>query len=350
MGNSFRKKLMDNVITSAEAAEMLEVTKQAVNLYVKEGKIESLRNTPNGTLFFKPDIEAFKERIKKPAGVKKYKSDSGITVKSLKFFDENIGKLSEIAAVFIFFNDFDAILDGFFDVEEEFELNGLKRVVNPTCVIRDINGDEIWLAGVTCGYGGEGPRGTKTIFRSLGVGEDIIEKVSYHHVIKLFRDGSDWEVVCHGSRLNNVVSYFEPSAEIYYFANRLVLVETGFKRWDENPIVLLDKYGSFIPDPKEINIFETDKQAIEYGYFINEIVTARRTAYKMIITDQSGRQLWLNTHIDGKVSIGKQEKVINAIKYLGFDDIKEDGLPDKIKAWLKKDILKIPPQPLSLIK
>ncbi|WP_313559160.1 hypothetical protein [Ruminiclostridium cellobioparum] len=347
--SSLKNYLRENVITSSEAAEILQVTKQAVNLYVRDGKIECLRNTPNGTLFFKPDVEAYKNRTQKLTGTQKIVNYSGTTSKSLQFYRENIDKLSAICAIFIYGQDFDAILDDFYEIEDDFEFGNLRRVVNPTFVIRDINGDELWLGGVNCGYNGEGPRGSKTILKEIGISEEIIEKISYHNVIKLFKDGDRWEVFYHGSRINYVKTFFEPSAHIYFCRDRLVLVESFIRRWDADPLLLLEKYRAFIPDPREINIFESDKQAIDYGYSMPEIGTFRNAAFKMIITDQSGRQLWLNQHIDRSVSIEKQDKVQEVIKYLGFD-LKELRLTDKIKAWIENDILKIPPQPLSLVK
>ena len=349
---SIKKYIIDNVITTSEAAELLQVTKQAISLYVKEGKIQCLKNTPNGTLFFKPDIENFKEnhkQINRPI-IADY---SGNTGKSKEFFKNNISNLGEIIGIFIFFEDFDAILSGFYEVDNQFPTNLLKQVNNPSFVIRDKNGKELWLNGVCCGYNGEGPRGAVSILKDLNLGfsEEILNKVKYYRVLQFLKDieNGQWEIHSHDSKIKDIKSSIGTSAQVYFCRDKLVLLESPNVKWDIDPMLLLEKYSSFIPDPTEIYVFESEKQAQEYGYSIGELGTFRRKVFKMVITDKSGRQLWLNPHIDRSVLIEKQANVQQVIKYLGFD-LKEVSLADKVKTWINTDLRKIPPQPLYLVK
>jgi hypothetical protein len=54
-----------------------------------------------------------------------------------------------------------------------------------TCIIYGRDG-EIWLSGCTCGYGGEGPRGTAHVLMDIGVPENrafalrLQDHIDYH--------------------------------------------------------------------------------------------------------------------------------------------------------------------------
>ncbi len=355
----FKHFLRHNVLTASEVAEILEVTRQTVNLYVKEGKIEFIKNTPNGMLFFKPDIEKYKAGS---TGVYTYNLNqnhviseySGVTRKSLIFFEENINKFDEIIALFIYFEDFDSILDGFYSLSEHFSFGELKALENPTFVLRDKNGRELWLSGCNCGYGGEGPHGSITILEKLGFNKDIIERVYEYRVIKLFKDKKGWDCITHSSQKVDVLvddgfRYGVPNATIYYYKNRLVLLQKESLKWDVNPVLLLEKYRAFIPNPVEISIFESNRQAQEYGYFVPDFGRFSTNVFKMVITDQSSRQLWLNPFFYNDISLDKQSHVLDILKYCGFN-VKEKNVFDKFKSWFNKDIRKIPPQPLYLVK
>ena len=69
----------------------------------------------------------------------------------------------------------------------------------PLMVLRDSEGQEMWLQSCNCGYRGEGPRGTKIILKSLIDAkelfgddlhlDDLEDLVSENRVLKIFRSG-----------------------------------------------------------------------------------------------------------------------------------------------------------------
>ncbi len=95
----------------------------------------------------------------------------GITVKSLKFWRENkhqLGKVHHVTAATL------ALERRPITTEEN-------RIIMADYHV-EITGTDgaMLLSGCGCGYGGEGPNGTKSILVELGVPEDIAEKLTHN--------------------------------------------------------------------------------------------------------------------------------------------------------------------------
>ena len=91
----------------------------------------------------------------------------GITNKSLRYFDSLKGKLGAIHKIHI---------DG--DRQMSMEIEAINGVV--------------LLSGVNCGYGGEGPHGTLTLLKKLGVDNDELKaKVLNNNPVNITQDIGD---------------------------------------------------------------------------------------------------------------------------------------------------------------
>lgn len=343
-----------NVLTSSEVAELLQVSRQSINSYVREGLLEPFKNTQNGMLFYRPDIQNYLEESSKHIfrDTGKITHFSGNTRDSLKFYNDNKEYLDEVIAIFAYFDDFDAIMDGFYMRDDYFDYGELKALKCPSFILRDKLGKEMWLDGCNVGYVGEGPRGSIQIMKELGLTEDKCEKIEQYRVVKFLKNNNEWEEFLHNSLIDesprrHIIG--EPSARIFMYDNRLVLLQSDHAKWDANPLWLIEKYKVFIPNPVSISIFETNDQAKEYGYYFPSLTTYNEHLFKVIITDESGRQLWMNPNISTRTSIKKQEKIRNIIDYCGFE-INDKSLLKRFLQWFDTEVNKTPPQPLYLLK
>lgn len=359
---NLRKFIEQNVITTAEAAEILQITKQRMINIVRSGDIVPVKNTKQGMLFLRADIDAYKKRRDygiddkfNIASVPIY-DYSGSTRKSINFFKENRKNIGEIIAIFVYFEEYDAAMDSFY-IPSENERYGDLRIINaPHMVIRDISGREIWLGGCNSGYGGEGPHGTIRILNmlkksgDLNISEDDIEKVLYNRIVKIFKDeNGKIEFITHESPLEKKKTiFYSNNLELYYFRNNLVLVQDTHSMWNESDVSDLEIYQNFIPNPIQVKIFQTHKQAKEEGY-VKPGSAFSESSYRLIIFDESGRQVWLDPYVDDTKAISYQNNLVQMLKYCGFD-IKPENLVEKLRRWVNTNVRKIPTDPIIIKK
>jgi hypothetical protein len=76
----------------------------------------------------------------------------GVTLLSLRFFQDHRAKLGQIR-----------------QVKTSFKPLYIRRTGAYHTVIRDVDGNEIWLSGCCAGYGGTGPHGTAFLLREIGL-------------------------------------------------------------------------------------------------------------------------------------------------------------------------------------
>lgn len=359
---NIRDFIKHNVLTTVEVAEILQVSRTRVPGYVQEGKLPAIRKTSNGLLFLRADVEAFKRRQELDYTINSKKDniifdESGSTHKSIEFFKANVSKLDEIISIFIYFEEIDAALDNFYKTNGA-TYGEIYKITTPHLIIRDINGKELWLSGCNCGYRGIGPGGTQKVLRALGFEGDIVEKYIFDYkVVKLFKNiNEEWEFVFHNGIFEeeSYDSYKEfkaASAQLYEFKNNLVLLQDDYYVFETQPLKVLQKYRSFIPNPKEVLIFTTREQAEKFGYIapISRYGISDYDYYNFIIVDNSGRQLWLKPDIFDDKPLVMQNNVLDILKMCGFS-LPEQKLSDKIKKWLDTNIRKIPIQPIRLKK
>jgi hypothetical protein len=267
--------------------------------------------------------------------------------------------MNKIIAIFIFFDELDAALHDFYTFSMyQPSIGELKELDLPRMVLRDVDGKEIWLNGCNCGYNGEGPHGTESVLECLGLTPEQIAPVFRHEVVQYYLDQSEqWDIIARPSHFDpkrrKVSSLTDGKASLYMFRDQLVLLQTGARYVTrENPAeVTLFRHQAFIPNPVEVTIFQTNEEAIDAGYFnAGRQWEYRGTRpYRLIIRDQSGRQLWLDPLMSNKEPIGKQELLVNLLNYCGFE-APQDSFDSRLGQWINSLLKLSPPKRIVLTR
>lgn len=356
MKNDIKTLIRNNVITTAQAAEILQVSKQAIGDFVKSGELEPVLSTTQGTMFLRSDVRElykkrclgdnplFKNRIK-PILFRAEFIDENI-----ELFKENGGKFGSANAIYIFFNEFDAILNNFYQISNEFYYGELQNLEVPHMVIKNDNMEELWLMGCNCGYIGTSPRRTEKILKNYNIKEESIDSIFHNRVVKYFKNEDEqWEVHAHDSELKDMFNS-EVKADIYMFRNELVLIQdySYNVNIDIEPERILEKYRAFIPNPIEAVIM--NKEQAKLNGFVGPGNFHKEQIYRLVIKDATGRQLWLNTYIDNEKPLYKQNNIVQFLKYCGFnlEEEKRKTFSNLVKDWLAKTPRKTSLQPIKI--
>lgn len=319
-----------NVLTTSEAAELAQISKSMINKLVDDEIIIPVKKSAQGVLFLKSDIEDYiksKKRHVQPCSIRKeilYEKEAN-TRDCVKFFKEHRSQLSQIDAIFVYFNNLDAILDDFYEISYTNGFGGIKYLDNPFLVIRDVDGKEIWLGGCNCGYGGTGPHGTADILKFLvqegtlpesKFTKDYIDKLIWNRKISIKRNEKGiWEVNSSQSSFDDIDS----GASLYSFNDTLVLIQEPNYYKNESALKVINAYQAFIPKPINIQIFPTNEMAEEEGFvLIRNFRNIRKRIYNIIITDKSGRQIWLHSYFNDKKNIINNPSIKSILESCGF--------------------------------
>lgn len=340
--------LSQNLLTTAQATEVLGMSKQLLAHYVKNGTIEPILETTQGYLYLKSDLDRFnQERIKMLFCDEKDDQNvlfctRGVTHICENFFFENRCFLGDITCVSIFFESFDAIINGNYRKAATNEMMpGMCSLEVPHMVIRDTAGKEIWLTSCNCGYGGTGPNGSKRILEKIGVPATLSENVYYHDILHFFWDvDSGWQVRYEKSHIReyetSIPQYKVNNfyADIVLHDDNLILMEKShhYHFFDRDPKIFLEKYSQFVPNPIRIMLL-TIEQAKQLGY-VDYRKFGDAQAYNLIVKDSSGRELWLTIDVDDNRPFTKQYTLLDLLTRCGFELSTTDTLPDRIKKWL----------------
>lgn len=361
-----------NILTSSEVAELLGTTRQRISAIAKSGEIEPIKQTSQGMLFLRSDIEAYKKKkelgyISSLQSFHPIYDGSGSTHKSIEFFKDNIEKLDQIDSIYIFFDEIDAAIRNFY-VASNFKIRELYHIETPHFIIKDKNGQELWLGACNCGYCGTGPRGSQTVLSVLrdtkrlgnfNLSNEEIENILFNRVVNIFIDNEgNADIIESESLIDQSHNKRDFSANIYLFRNHLVLLQDSCSIWNKNdkyPLGVIEKYRAFIPDPQEILFFPTKQQAIEAGYTGSLTHTLNDEVYCFIIRDATGRELWLNPLIDNQKPLNKQNNVCEILKFCGFeiDTNNTNTITSKLSNWLNTTLRIIHPEqprPISIHK
>lgn len=348
--NLYRKFLARNILFTHEVATKLNVSSQRISALRREGELVPVKSTSNGSVYLLQDVLQYMERKGllpryENRRLPKFISRSGVTENSLAYFNDNIGLMGEIERVSIYFEDIDAAVENYFLLSEKHRYGDLTFVSTPSMVIADSNGEEMWLYGCNCSYGGEGPHGSARILKSLGIPDKIAKKVFEYPIVKYVKsDDGNWEVNARGTDFNSRShdEYRNVHAGMYWHQGRLTLIqEDGFRK--SNSIDILEKYWAFIPNPAEYILFADDSQAIDFGFFNPSSGYGRLpSAYRLIIRDYSGRQIWLNPYIEDNKSLDKQSELKDILEACGFS-IEKEGLYKSLSRWFELTLNKVDP-------
>ena len=267
------------------------------------------------------------------------------TRKCVKYFEKHRSQMSQIDAVFVYFNKLDAILDDYYEISYTSGFGEFKNLDNPLIVIKDVYGKEMWLGGCNCGYGGTGPHGTADILKYLvqegtlpesKFTKDYIEKLIWNRKISIKRNEKGiWEVNTSQSSFDDIDS----GASLYSFNDTLVLIQEPNYYKNESALKVIAAYKAFIPKPMNVKIFPTDEMAEDEGFvLIRNVGNIRKRIYNIIITDKSGRQIWLHSYFKDK-NVINNPSIKSILESCGFLTDTKELSKDKAYPSLIKRIL-----------
>lgn len=367
MANAVRDYFKYSTLTASEVSELIQIPKSKVLSMVEENIIEPFKDYPEGAMFLKFDIDEIvkNEALNLPIHRMRKRTvmfdKSGTTDRSVQYFKQNIKDLDKVESIFIYLNDVDAIKAGFYKIDKDDEddeecFKGLLPIDAPNFIIRDVKGNEMWLCGCNCGYGGRGPRGSKEILKELGFSENILDLVPYYKVINIFiNEDNSVETVYH----NGIESIIKKSTRIVNddidvilkhskLNNNITLVQEKSRFYKVKPIEILEKFRGFIPSPKSI-ILMPKEIAKDKGYMISMDSNTYFPFYNLVIVDSSGVELWLNVLYKEDVHISKQDDICDILQYCGFN-IPEDKMVDKIIGLVNTTVRKVEPESIIFEK
>lgn len=323
-----------NIMFGSEVSELLGVTKQQVNRLARSGKIDIVKEGPNAFLFMREDVLAYMEEKRKNNLEKKITViETGNTRNAITYF-EQMPDYDKIRSVDIYFDRADAILDGHYKSRERVQSNTLVRIVAPTCVITYENDEEYWFDGLNCGYGGEGPRGSREVLKQLGVPEEKLDLLLFSKWVKCYRETDGWDVI-NKRRVYNTEDD-DLGVSMCMFNDNLVLVQKKMSKYqmDTNPAAFLEKYCYFIPQPVSVT-FMSREEARRTGHYSDFSLHA--AVYQVIIKDISGRELWLDIPVATDRPISKQQDLQNLLAEMGmgFSPESSEKFSEKILSWLR---------------
>ncbi|MBG9730804.1 hypothetical protein ABD87_15025 [Lysinibacillus sphaericus] len=311
--------LEHQLITSAKAAEILGISKQRLLKVVKSNDIEPIHQSSQGNLFMRSDIVKLKNgtietRKKMPVLI-----NDGSTKEAIGKIDEVISILGEITHIFVYFDSFDAILDGFYMVSE-FDLSDLKSLKSARFIIRDINGDEAWFYNLNCGYGCEGTTGSQVVLEKLGIPEDksIYVTDSEYAIVKYFKN-EEGHFEVHKNK-SDFTRQTECISTLYYHNGKIVCLQDDAKYlpYMNDKTKFLYEYSSIVPNPNNIILFNSRESAIKHGYFSKDFF-GNDIVYQVILCDQLGRELWLCPSANDISTLKYQKNVNEILEFCGLD-------------------------------
>lgn len=253
--------------------------------------------------------------------------------------EEGFLRLEKIKKVQIYFSDDDAVMDGYYYLNDKRTHGRLESLSSPSMVLTDEDGDQMWIHCAKCGYGGSGPNSAKRILRMLpnegfnqvpALSEDQLEAINEYRVVSFERIGNEWVSSLQDSRFEpqmrlNREFKAPPQATLYRYENRFVMLqgqENPYSEQEDNGIAkrTLKEYTHFIPHPVAFTFYNDPELAIERGHICPDTVHSNQAGiYPLIIQDKSGRQLWLQPYVERDQPFEHQDTVKDLLASVGFD-------------------------------
>lgn len=362
-GNQFRRFLSRNILFTNEVSEKLNMSRQRISLLNKSGDLLPVKSTKNGSVYLLQDVLIYMEKnnmLPKKNNPKppRFLCADSSTYSNVDYAKEHLNELGAIDRVSIFFERIDAAMENYYILQEECRYGDLISLLIPHMVIHSINGEEMWLPGCNCGYSGTGPHGSEEILQYIGIEQVLIDQIFNYPVVKFIKnEDNQWEVLKRESEfdfrsMSISNELYKIDAHMYWHQGRLTLVQK--KSWDSicTPQLVLEKYWAFIPNPSEYILFSNNDQAIDNGFFdpFKNNGFLSNGAYKLIIRDFSGRQLWLDPLVESNKSLKKQPQLQDILYMCGF--LKEnEKIDEKLKRWMELLIKRVDPgDPLTGVR
>jgi excisionase family DNA binding protein len=353
-----REWMKASILTTTEAAQILQVSRQRVLALVQEGSLPVLKETSGTNLFLRTDVERYLaarnglldiSHLELPPNVIAFLLDGPST--AVKRVEELQPQFGDLHTALAYFDYMDAAMAGFYvhGGEDWWRVPGYGVEV-ARLVLRNAAGEEIWVQGANCGYGGGGPRTTERILRLFGVPEDVMEPLFSDDAVVIVHDGSSWQANSRHRTFRQddaTEQWRHPSTILGFDGRNLVLAESRHNAWLDMPkatLYVLERYAEFIPSPVEAIVFNDPQRAIESGYWFVPVFGHSQMPYRVILRDASGRELWL---IGDDLDDSPASTVKDLLISCGLDvDEAVQSTPEaasKFGAWLRRPIPKAAP-------
>lgn len=329
------KIVNDELRSSNEVADELNITKQGVAKLVARGELRPVKTMPNASLFLESDIEKIKVRKKLISSINPQIIYGGSTGQFLSDFAD-IVRVDDVIGVYIYFYESEAAMDGFYSTREISKKDTLVRIDVPNFIVKYSDLSEVYFNGAMCGYGGTGPGGSHDILvRQLGVPEEMADEVYSARSIKFFREGMQWRYSSIDRDLKtNDDGYWNHQNLNYIYNNHFVKLVNATKRDlelsaddNEEKRNLAEEFEWFVPNPDSITIYPKSI-AIETGHFT--LSSTHQEVYPVVVRDKSGNELWLNVNVKEDVFLYQQERILDIIKAFGFEPRDNDKNKDRV--------------------
>ena len=338
-----REFIKDNVLSTMESCKLLGVSRQTFNQYIKDEKAIPAKVIANGMLFYKDDIidladEKYKRRNARNKRMMTQICGDGSTEKSINYLKENIEDKDDVLSVKIYFERNDAIVDGYYNVDGSDEIiDKLVRVSAPHAVVTLKGDKELWVDGLLCGYGGEGPHGSERFLKYLDVPDNEINKLFSAAVIEYYREDGIWKGECFKSRREqeNQENDEYGIGRIFMFNGNLVLIQDDCRQWDSDPVGFLREFQSFVSKPASVTIYSR-KEALSSGHYYASI--GNSNCYQIVIKDVAGREIWMQKLINENKPISKQPELVEVLEMNGIKISKKEKYFELFKILLSSKV------------
>ena len=327
------KIVRDELRSSSEVADELNITKQGVAKLVARGELVPVKTMPNASLFLEMDIEKIKIRKKIISSINLQPILGGSTHKFYDDFKNQI-RVDDVIGVYIYFYESEAALDGFYTTDEIAKKDTLVRIRVPNFIIKYSDLSEVYFNGALCGYGGTGPGGAHdALVKILEVPKAKADELYYARSIKYFKEGNEWRYkAIYRDHKTNDDGYWDHQSIHYIYNNQFVHLqnvtkrdmELCFSQKEEKSIA--DEYKWFVPNVDSISIYPK-AIAIQTGHYT--VSSTDKVIYPVVVRDRSGHELWLDLNVREDVYLSQQERIMDVIKAFGLDIRDNDKNKDK---------------------
>lgn len=279
------------------------------------------------------------QNTEKDKFMKEYICPKDYTKACLEFWEENKNVFGKVKEMYFFLYEYDAFLNDCYVIDKTNKPRAYR------CKIISKDNKVMYLDGLTCGYSGEGVRGTDTLLKSIGIDDKMIDVIYRNKCVKFTNVNYDWNVNCFPSIYDVVAS------------NNLTL---NFGKNNGYSVVQISKFREnekcdYIPFLNEIKKY--------YFKDVYKVVIASRDKcyknnmvgkkwfncrcdyldvyYSLKMIDRNGKELWINIYYDETQKLEKQKDITNILSIFEFDLEQEDkviGLVNTIKEKFGKKI------------
>lgn len=334
-GNDVKKQyLKDNIISTNEACEYLNISRQTLYNYVNQGKLTPLKQqSGSSSIYYFPDVCSLKNKLYDdniqsvndiPHKVFK-ECDFGNVFTVLK---REIPDISSVVSIKLYGNSENAVADGYFYIKCHSSPNLPTYAYGPHCVITLNNGKEKWFDSKDFGANRIPSAKLILLLKELGIEDTLINVLFKFDIVEYYQENKQWKYRV--EELQPLHSLHINTAAYFLFKNSLILffgiAYDLFFLSDIEPDYLINSLRCFVPNPESIRFLPRD-YALSSGRYIMSY--KGESIARMILRDESGREVWF-PQIHSDISLVENRGNISDIFY-------EWGLSSMIKQCKKEE-------------